>query len=525
MGAVYEVIDEKTASRRALKVMLPSLLYNENLRARFGLEAKITGAIESDHLVRVLDAGVDTSSEMPFLVMELLRGEDLATLVLIQGTLPREDVALYLMQVARALERTHAANVVHRDLKPDNLFLTFRDDGTPCIKILDFGIAKAIEMQHTGVETRPMMGTPLYMSPEQMRAEKNIGPAADIYALTHIAYALLTGEPYWRNELEESPSPYLLAVEVLQGVQEAPSARALRRRKVMLPPAFDAWFLKGSALKPEERFERALHAAQALVEALGVASALRMSTPSFSSSPGDFGRGAFGRSITGRDERDAAGLPVSEPVPPHSHSAETVPPISGEVVRKTNPDAASSGQRVSALPPLSTPAPVSKPAASTPTPSGRFKSSPEGMSKTPARPESPMGHTPSGIGLKKKGFQVEIDYPRAILRVKVWGFWTVDDAKAYVEAFRQKAALLVGEPWYVLADISEFAAQKPEVSAFVEQTMAFAVDNGMVRAANLVDSALGKMQIARLSQATGLPEFSFFQSEQDAIRWLISSAA
>jgi serine/threonine-protein kinase len=172
MGSVYEVLDQKTASSRALKVMLPQLLSNESLRARFELEAKITGAIESDHLVRVLDAGVDADSQMPFLVMELLRGEDLASVVQNRGVLAPEDVVLYLGQTARALDKTHAANVVHRDLKPDNLFLTYRDDDTPCVKVLDFGIAKATDVPLEGVQTRPMMGTPLYMSPALVARRK-----------------------------------------------------------------------------------------------------------------------------------------------------------------------------------------------------------------------------------------------------------------------------------------------------------------------------------------------------------------
>jgi len=90
---------------------------------------------------------------------------------------------------------------------------------------------------------------------------------------------------------------------------------------------------------------------------------------------------------------------------------------------------------------------------------------------------------------------------------------------------KRVAQKVIGRPWYVLADISEFTAQKPEVSALVEQTMAFALSHGMVKAANLVSSSLGKMQIARLSQAMGLPEFSFFQTERQAIEWLLASAA
>jgi len=141
----------------------------------------------------------------------------------------------------------------------------------------------------------------------------------------------------------------------------------------------------------------------------------------------------------------------------------------------------------------------------------------------PGRQSSPGAQ--SGVGLtKKKGFVVALDRERNILRVKVWGFWTIDDAKAYWEDFKVKANMAAGRPWYVLADIADFSAQKPEVNVYVEKTMAYARANGMVRAANLVSSALSKMQIARLSQETGLPSFSFFQSEPEAVRWLISAA-
>jgi serine/threonine-protein kinase len=270
MGAVYEVIDEKTAGRRALKVMLPNRLHNEGLRARFALEARITGGIESDHLVRTFDAGVDDATGTPFLVMDLLRGEDLGALLTRRKSLPAPEVALYLHQTAHALDKMHAAGIVHRDLKPDNLFLTLRDDGSPCVNILDFGIAKATVAPDPSIETRPMMGTPLYMAPEQVRGERTLGPAADVYALGHVAYALLVGESYWAEEASTIPSPYLLLAEIMRGAHEPASARALRRRHITLPARFDPWFQTVTALAAELRFERATTAIHTLAEALSV---------------------------------------------------------------------------------------------------------------------------------------------------------------------------------------------------------------------------------------------------------------
>src|SRR5580704_14466774 len=174
MGAVYEVVDERTNGPRALKIMLPGMLADPDLRARFALEAKVTGNIASDHIVRVSDAAIDEPTGTPFLVMELLQGQELGSMLAKRGPLPPAEVVLYLHQAALALDKTHAAGIVHRDLKPDNLFVTYRDDGSPCVKILDFGIAKVV-VESTSRMTHAV-GTPIYMSLEQVRGEATIGP-------------------------------------------------------------------------------------------------------------------------------------------------------------------------------------------------------------------------------------------------------------------------------------------------------------------------------------------------------------
>ena len=267
MGAVYEVIDAKTDGHRALKVMLPGIIEDADLRARFELEARVTGNIESDHIVRTSDAGIDPDTGTPFLVMDLLRGEELGKLLEKRKALPRGEVMAYLFQVALALDKTHAAGIVHRDLKPENLFVTCRDDGSPCVKILDFGIAKVVAQSNQAKATKAI-GTPLYMSPEQIRGE-SIGPGADLYALGHIAYALLVGEAYWSEESKSNEGAlFPLLSSILEGVREPPSARALRRRGNRLPAAFDGWFLKAIAPRAEDRFERAVVAVHALGEAL-----------------------------------------------------------------------------------------------------------------------------------------------------------------------------------------------------------------------------------------------------------------
>jgi serine/threonine protein kinase len=677
MGAVYEVMDEKTSGSRALKVMLPNLLENEGLRARFALEARITGGIESDHIVRTFDAGVDETTGTPFLVMDLLRGEDLGGLLKRRKLLPALEVAIYLFQTARALDKTHAASIIHRDLKPDNLFLTFRDDGSPCVKILDFGIAKVTALADPSIKTRPMMGTPLYMSPEQVRNERTIGPAADIYALGHIAYTLLVGESYWAEEAENIPSPFLLISEIMRGVTEPATERARRRRNVTLPAAFDPWFKEATAIAAEHRFDRATEAIELLADALSVPLP-RTVQPSFEMSAtnpvgedpsihggrttADLHLAASMEAADGppgintptaltthsrlrsdpavivtnpnetgvtRKRRDpeiplTTGIvdgPASEPTSSASprqlahESAQTLaatgetgrapaqgrekpPPVipvydrsvSKTVGRDRSPPTESRERpappivardravpptvtrdravpptvtRDRAVPPTVTrdravpPTVTRERATSTPTPSREPTPPPTGpLDKpslfsgvrdptppfSPLRDPTPIAKPTSGRGatlssklspsLREGGamkkdppaafrFQIAADLHRSILRLKVWGFWTLDEGKAYWEEFRLKARPLIGQPWYVLADIADFPPQKDEVREFLEKPMIFARQNGMVRAANLVGSALPKMAIARMSAEMGLPAFSFFNSEAEATAWLL----
>ncbi|MRG97374.1 protein kinase domain-containing protein [Polyangium spumosum] len=268
MGAVYEAFDEATRRRRALKVMLPGTIEDPILRERFAQEATITGGIESDHIVQVSDAGIDEGTRMPFLVMDLLTGEELGSMLERRGALPPAEVVLYLGQAALALDKTHAANIVHRDLKPANLFVTTRDDGSPCVKILDYGVAKVM-VETTFQRRTAIVGTPLYMAPEQVLGDGAIGPRADVYALGHLAFTLLSGEAYWMNEAKSSLSLFVLFKKIMLGPPEPATTRAARRG-VKLPPPFDAWFSRAANLEPQRRPERATQAIAELCEALGV---------------------------------------------------------------------------------------------------------------------------------------------------------------------------------------------------------------------------------------------------------------
>jgi eukaryotic-like serine/threonine-protein kinase len=272
MGEVYEVVHLETERRRALKVMHAHVLQGEDsadLRERFMREAKVAGYVESEFIVDVFDAGVDEATGLPFLVMELLRGEELGKRSKRLGPLPLDEVGVYLHQTALALDKTHKASIVHRDIKPGNLFITEREDGQPWIKVLDFGIAKLVAESTAGAATQAF-GTPVYMAPEQFDPRSRITAAADIYALGMVAYTLLTGRAYWSTEAKSAGIFALVSVAAL-GPKEPASVRAAARG-VELPPGFDAWFARITAVDPTQRFSSATEAVRALLAAPGPAS-------------------------------------------------------------------------------------------------------------------------------------------------------------------------------------------------------------------------------------------------------------
>jgi eukaryotic-like serine/threonine-protein kinase len=266
MGAVFEVVHIETHRRRALKVMLPELVANQELRERFQMEARVTAHVDSEYIVDVFDAGIDESTAMPFLVMELLQGEEFGAYLSRTGPIAPQDAVSYLRQVASALDKTHAAGIVHRDLKPENLFLTHREDGTPRIKILDFGISKVVNEAKTGNATRSL-GTPLYMAPEQVLGQ-NINPTTDLYSLGLIAYSFLVGESYWQCDAERFENAIAFALHTTSGTTHSAVARAARAGRA-LPPAFDHWFRQATHLDPAQRFQRASDMVSALSTVLG----------------------------------------------------------------------------------------------------------------------------------------------------------------------------------------------------------------------------------------------------------------
>jgi eukaryotic-like serine/threonine-protein kinase len=197
MGLVLAATHLELGERRAIKVLLPEVLDSEELVARFLREAKVVARLKSRHVVQVFDVG-RLDDGVPFIVMEYLEGQDLEELVTAQSVIDPGTAVSFVMQAMEALAEAHAAGIVHRDIKPANMFLTEDLDGA-CVKVLDFGISKLTEpgtnMRMTATDA--VMGTPFYMSPEQMMSSKEVDHRTDLWSLGVVLYELLCGElPY-----------------------------------------------------------------------------------------------------------------------------------------------------------------------------------------------------------------------------------------------------------------------------------------------------------------------------------------
>ncbi|MBK7581899.1 MAG: protein kinase [Myxococcales bacterium] len=286
-GAVYVAEQLATEAHVAVKVLWPHVLQAKDAVEKFEQEARIAGRVNSEHIVRVVDAGFDETTQMPFLVMELLIGEDLGRLVQTHGPLPPDTVVEFLRQTASALDRAHAYTdrdgvvrpIVHRDLKPENLFVARRDNGDSVIKVLDFGIAKVLGA--TSNVSQEVKGTPLYMAFEQAGVG-SITPRTDVWALGLIAFFLLTGQSYWRAAHNPDASLTQLFGEVLS----LPIVRANERLVELglppsLPPAFDQWFFGCVNRDVNQRFATAGAAIASLAEVFGIVPAGSRSAPSF----------------------------------------------------------------------------------------------------------------------------------------------------------------------------------------------------------------------------------------------------
>ncbi|MDB4937991.1 MAG: serine/threonine protein kinase [Labilithrix sp.] len=312
MGAVYVAEQLSTGKQRALKTMHPQFVADAGLRERFAQEARIGARIESEHVVDVVAAGIDATTKMPWLAMELLKGETVAEAVA-RGRIVEPRFAVdSLLQLGDALAEGHAAGVVHRDLKPENLFLTTtkRADVPFVLKVLDFGIAKLLSEGATGVTAT--IGTPMWMAPEQTELGAAITPATDIWAFGLIAFFVLTGQSYWHLKLEgrDVSGAALLRQIVLDRLPHASERAAALGVTTPLPDRFDAWFARCVARDPADRFADGRAALD------GLRKVFDASSPSLSATvPADLGLARTQAALTPTPGVGAT-LPLAAPTPP-----------------------------------------------------------------------------------------------------------------------------------------------------------------------------------------------------------------
>ncbi|MEZ4409094.1 MAG: serine/threonine-protein kinase [Polyangiales bacterium] len=255
-GEVYRATDAEGGPDVAVKVLREEWAEDPVAVQRFQREARATEKIDHPHVVRVLDHGLD--ERRPWIVMELLTGETLEA-VIARRRLTHAEVARVVGQVAEALDVAHAAGVVHRDLKPDNVFVLEGRDPVD-VKVLDFGFAKVADRLAAGADltaANALLGTPLYMSPEQIRSSKDVDRRTDVWSLGVLAYELLAGEAPFQAERVAD-----LFVEILSKPVAPLSAAA------GAPEALDGWAKRALAREPERRFPSATELSDALDEAL-----------------------------------------------------------------------------------------------------------------------------------------------------------------------------------------------------------------------------------------------------------------
>jgi hypothetical protein len=230
MGVVYEAENTWTRRRVALKVLPADRAADPMVVERFMREARTTASLRHPNVVDVLDMGQDPADGSLFIVQELLQGEDLRAYLEREGPVDERRARELIVPALRGLAAAHAAGIVHRDIKPANLFLARGPEGEMVIKVIDFGIAReaTTDARHR-TETGVTIGTPAYMAPEQLRAQKDVGPAADVWSVGVVLHELLTGDtPY------PSDNYNVLVHRVLSG--EAPPLDVTLRAAPTLRP-------------------------------------------------------------------------------------------------------------------------------------------------------------------------------------------------------------------------------------------------------------------------------------------------
>ncbi|MCA9620385.1 MAG: protein kinase, partial [Myxococcales bacterium] len=386
MGAVWVARDEKLGRLVAVKIMARELASRPEARQRFELEALAAAKLRSNHVVEVYDYGIQDG--VPYIVMELLEGENLGQRLRRDKRLGLAETGELMGQICTGLKAAHAAGLVHRDLKPTNVFLTQRD-GAEVVKILDFGVVKAVDIEGMTAEEATvsgmLLGTPQYMSPEQARATRELDQRSDLWSLGVILFRLLTGVSPFKGE---SVGDIVLKIcsDPLPSITEtAPD----------LPRALEPFFERAFSRDVEGRFQSAQEMAEAFhgvlieVGATGVA----------------FGKTPLGRS----------GMGYMRPSQPGATGAASF----------------------SSLTPPPAPSGPSFPRASLPSLSGAI-----GPIVTPSSPSLPLEATP--VSTTVGGTQLGSHWPPALRRKKAPSVALVVGAAATLISVSLVAAIWLG---------------------------------------------------------------------------------
>jgi hypothetical protein len=262
MGSVWCAEQVRLRAPVAVKFLDPSLIGDKEMHDRFIQEARSAAAVRSAHVVQVFDYG--SEGGVPYIAMELLDGENLDSRLGARGTLTPAELSKLFSELARGISQAHAIGVIHRDLKPGNIFLA-REGEHEVTKIVDFGIAKvkasALRLtQGIGTQLGTLLGTPQYMSPEQVRGASSIDHRTDLWALAVIACECLTGRcPFSGATIGD------LTVQICTERPAAPSSLG------NVPAGFDQWFFKATQKKPSKRFQSVEEMAERLQAVLGPA--------------------------------------------------------------------------------------------------------------------------------------------------------------------------------------------------------------------------------------------------------------
>ncbi|MEO8796424.1 MAG: protein kinase [Polyangiaceae bacterium] len=257
MGIVYAANHELLSIRVAIKLLLGDVATSQEGVTRFMNEARSAMKIQSENVARVMDVGYLENGK-PYMVVEFLDGDDLSKLLEQRGVLSTQEAIDYTLQALEALAQAHSIGIIHRDLKPANLFLLKRQDKTMQVKVLDFGISKATNPLAAGsggmTSTKALLGSPYYMSPEQLRSSKSVDARADIWSIGIILFELMTGQPPFLGDNFGE-----LFAAILE--TDAPSLRAKRPD---VPPQLEHVVMRCLQRKPDNRYSNVGELAQAL---------------------------------------------------------------------------------------------------------------------------------------------------------------------------------------------------------------------------------------------------------------------